>query len=286
MRRIGIAAAVGVLASCGLGLRAAGDDGPAAAGGELAKFQGTWRLVSAESDGVRTPEETVRKITVTIRGNTHTVRLGDRVLAHDVGFAIDPTTSPKSVTDTIAEGPQKGQQIRGIYELDGDTLRSCVAAPGAERPTRFAAGAGSGHTLRVFKKVPDDKEARMKAIAEELKRFEGTWVYESSIASGVKLPEAALKGSTLILKGDRFEMKDALATYRGVLAVDPTADPKTLDITFDEGPEKGKSIQGIYKLEGDTYTNCVPLGPKDRPKEFSSEPGSGQAVSVLKRVKE
>jgi hypothetical protein len=42
---------------------------------------------------------------------------------------------------------------KGIYELNGDTLKSCVASPGKERPTEFSAKAGSGHTLRVFKCV-------------------------------------------------------------------------------------------------------------------------------------
>jgi uncharacterized protein (TIGR03067 family) len=120
---------------------------------ELARFQGTWQLISAESNGAKAPEERVRQTRVTITGNTHTVRFGDQVLAHDVSFEIDPTKTPKEVTDTINDGPNKGKQILGIYTLEGDTLTSCVAPIGKERPTEFAARPGSGHTLRVFRRV-------------------------------------------------------------------------------------------------------------------------------------
>jgi uncharacterized protein (TIGR03067 family) len=123
---------------------------------ELARFQGTWQLVSAESNGEKAPEERVRQIRVTITGSTHTVRFGDEVIVHDVGFEIDPSKTPKEVTDTINDGPDKGKQILGIYKLDGDSLTSCTASVGKERPTEFASTPGSGHTLRVFRRSKQD----------------------------------------------------------------------------------------------------------------------------------
>src|ERR1051326_7071509 len=116
---------------------------------ELQKFQGTWQLVSAENDGKVLPEEQVKQIRVVIEGNTHTVYFGDKAVAEKIEFRIDPTKKPKEVTDTLKDG----KEIRGIYELDGDTLRSCVGAPGKDRPTEFTGKAGSGQTLRVFKRV-------------------------------------------------------------------------------------------------------------------------------------
>jgi len=37
--------------------------------------------------------------------------------------------------------------------LEGDTLKSCVAPIGKDRPTEFASKPGTGHTLRLFKKA-------------------------------------------------------------------------------------------------------------------------------------
>jgi uncharacterized protein (TIGR03067 family) len=120
---------------------------------ELAKLQGTWQLISAETDGTKAPDERVKKIQVIISGNRHSVRFGDQVIAHDVSFEIDTSTSPKAVTDTLNEGPDKGKQIRGIYKLEGDVLTSCVAAVDKDRPVEFSAKQGSGHTLRMFHRV-------------------------------------------------------------------------------------------------------------------------------------
>lgn len=120
---------------------------------ELQLFQGTWQLVSAETDGKKAPEDRVEKIRVKIVGNRHTVSFGDDVIAHNILFEIDPTSTPKKVTDTLEEGPDKGKQILGIYKLEADTLTSCVGGVGKDRPTEFSAKPGSGYTLRVFRRV-------------------------------------------------------------------------------------------------------------------------------------
>jgi uncharacterized protein (TIGR03067 family) len=111
-------------------------------------LQGTWQLVSAETDGKKSPEEQVKKIQVVIKGEKHTVYFDGKPVVKEVSFKIDPTKKPKQVDDTLADG----RMIHGIYEVDGDTLRTCVAPIGKDRPTEFASKPGSGHTLRVFKR--------------------------------------------------------------------------------------------------------------------------------------
>jgi uncharacterized protein (TIGR03067 family) len=116
---------------------------------ELERLQGTWQLVSAESDGKATPDDQVKKVRIVIQGAKHSVYVGNQSVAKDVPFTIDPTKKPKEVTDLLPNG----KELKGIYELDGDTLRSCVAPVGKDRPTEFTAAAGSGQTLRVFKRA-------------------------------------------------------------------------------------------------------------------------------------
>src|SRR5207244_11981360 len=102
---------------------------------------------------------------------------------------------------------------------------------------------------------------------------------------GMKLPAQAVKSSRLVLKDDQFTMTDPVATYKGTFKIDVSKKPKTIDLIFTEGPEKGKTNYGIYELEGDTYKLCIDMGGKNRPKEFGTKPGSGCGLEILKRQK-
>jgi uncharacterized protein (TIGR03067 family) len=80
-----------------------------------------------------------------------TIEIGGRVF-FKAKFRIDPTKKPKTIDYTMTEGPTKGKTQLGIYELDGDTVKFCFAAPGKERPTEFTAAEGSHRTLSVWKR--------------------------------------------------------------------------------------------------------------------------------------
>jgi uncharacterized protein (TIGR03067 family) len=253
---------------------------------ELAKLQGTWQLLSAETDGKLAPAEQVKKIRVVIKENSHTVYFGDKPLAEKVRFEIDPTKKPKTTDDTLADG----RVIRGIYELDGDTLRSCVAAIGKERPTEFSAKAGTGQTLRVFRRMATGDgaskadAARDKAIQKERHAMAGTWKFDFLELDGEKAPEAHFKDATVVVKGEQFTLVTAAATHRGTFTLDPSKRPRTIDFTFTEGPEKGNVSLGIYELDDDTWRICLGPTAKRRPAAFMTRKGSGHAFEVLKRT--
>lgn len=246
---------------------------------EVARFQGTWQMIAGESNGQAIPAERIKAARVTITGNTHTVRFGERVVVHDVTFAIDPTRSPKEVTDTIDDG----QQIRGIYNLAGDTLISCVAPVGKDRPTAFLSTPVNGWTLRVFRRAKADRVAQEAAIAAEQMRFDGAWRYTSMETGGLSASPEELASARLVLKEGAFTMTRAGVTSRGVYSVDTTANPKAIDVAFTDGPQQGQIALGIYKLDGDSCTVSIEPGSKTRPTDFASKPGSSRVLEVLKR---
>jgi uncharacterized protein (TIGR03067 family) len=118
---------------------------------ELAKFDGTWRFVSIEMEGAKVPAEQVKKSgNMVIHGNQFSLKAGD--VTYRGTFKVDLSAKLKRIDITFTGGPEKGQTLLGIYELEGDTYKVCLGMPGKPRPKAFAAKAGSGHVLEVLKR--------------------------------------------------------------------------------------------------------------------------------------
>jgi uncharacterized protein (TIGR03067 family) len=123
---------------------------------------------------------------------------------------------------------------------------------------------------------------------QEIEKLQGTWLLVSGERDGKKFTEDEVKGAKLIVKGNTWSIpgSDVGTGQEGTFTVDPTKKPKQTDSTTGGGPDKGKTWKGIYELKGDTQKVCLAPPGKDRPKEFSSEPGSGHLLQVWKREKE
>jgi uncharacterized protein (TIGR03067 family) len=119
---------------------------PPAAATEL---EGEWTMLSGVLDGRpvdRRMLATGRRVT---RGDETTVLFGTQVFMR-MTFTLDTSRRPRAVDYQNLEGSNRGKAQRGIYELDGETLRLCVAPPGADRPANFATTPGDGRLLTVW----------------------------------------------------------------------------------------------------------------------------------------
>jgi uncharacterized protein (TIGR03067 family) len=119
---------------------------------EMAKLAGTWQLISGENDGGKAPEESARKhkFVLTAEG-TYVTKSGDQTLGEGA-YVLDLGRTPKAVDFRADTGLLAGQMLHSIYRLDGDELAFCFCVTGTDRPTEFAAGAGSRHVLMVYKR--------------------------------------------------------------------------------------------------------------------------------------
>lgn len=124
-----------------------------------------------------------------------------------------------------------------------------------------------------------------KQTQRDLDSLQGAWHVTALEVDGNKMPESMLAGSQITVKGSKFDTVSMGAAYSGALTLDETAKPKTFDLKFTDGPEKGNTNLGIYKLTGDTWTLCLATRGKIRPKTFSTKPGTGIALETLKRGK-
>ena len=117
-------------------------------------------------------------------------------------------------------------------------------------------------------------------MGQDLDRLQGTWNIVSLEMDGQKMPGG---GARIVVRGNRFTTIAMGATYEGAVVVHQTTAPKSFDLHFEEGPEKGNTSFGIYELDGDTWKICLTTRGSERPKEFAAPPGTGIALETLQR---
>ena len=119
---------------------------------EMSRLEGEWSMVSGEIDRQPLPAEYVQGAKRVARNGETAVTIGGRLFMK-ARYTVDLGKSPKAIDYAMTDGPTKGKTQLGIYELDGDTVKFCFAAPGKERPKDFTTAAGSGRTLSVWKRT-------------------------------------------------------------------------------------------------------------------------------------
>jgi uncharacterized protein (TIGR03067 family) len=117
-------------------------------------------------------------------------------------------------------------------------------------------------------------------VKKDRMQLEGTWAAVSAETEGVKGTEEFIKNFTLVFKEDMVTGR-----HKAKYEIDPTKKPKTIDVTPSEGPEKDKTIEGIYELKENELKVCIAMPGKERPTAFESKPGSGTVLLVLKKEK-
>lgn len=116
--------------------------------------------------------------------------------------------------------------------------------------------------------------------------LEGNWKLTSVEINAQSLSMEKLQEARLVVQGPKYSLVlgDTRLEMTHVLHADKQ--PKEMDLTIAEGPEKGKVFHAIYQLEGDTLTVCRNIKPDvDRPAEFASKPDTGLMLVVWKRHK-
>jgi uncharacterized protein (TIGR03067 family) len=134
-----------------LAILAAADD-PAAK--DLKAMAGTWEATEVVSNGAVIPKDRVAPIRLTVEGAKYTVRVPDQGVVEEGTLKPAADKKPKEIDLEITAGNDKGKTQVGVYEIDGDTLKLCLARPGAkERPKELASKEGSNVEVTVFKRV-------------------------------------------------------------------------------------------------------------------------------------
>jgi uncharacterized protein (TIGR03067 family) len=122
----------------------------------------------------------------------------------------------------------------------------------------------------------------------ELARLHGSWKVISRQQNGVELIAGKKVARDMIanFKEDgTFAWAHGVENLGKVARIDPSKNPKEIDYFFNEGQFKGMTQKGIYKFDGDTYTDCCSDPGEDRPTEFKSTKENKWEIMVFKRIK-
>ena len=106
---------------------------------------------------------------------------------------------------------------------------------------------------------------------------DGAWRPVSAVLGGVLLPKEALNATTLKIQGDKYEVTVAgeHGPDQGYSKVDTNTTPHRITLISTNGPNKGKTILGIYEVKSATaFRVCYDMSGKEFPTEFKAKKGT------------
>ncbi|MBI3880152.1 MAG: TIGR03067 domain-containing protein [Verrucomicrobia bacterium] len=118
---------------------------------ERQKLAGTWEGWVVEGDGSQTSQRHMRVGEVIITAAQISAK-DARSVSMGVGtYKLAAAGSTKTIDATGTGGPTQGKTYRGIYKLEGDTLKWCSGNDRAQsRPAEFKTNPGNGHFLMIL----------------------------------------------------------------------------------------------------------------------------------------
>ena len=264
---------------------------------DLDKLQGSWRIAELEMDG--------REMSAAMLADGRITIQGDRFAHSGMGaeyegtLELDASRSPRQFDMKFDVGPEKGNTNLGIYELNGDTWKICIATYGTVRPSGFVSPAGSGFAVETLVRAGAAQAAKRKAPAPETPaaaaapqassgpptEFEGEWPMVSGVMSGKAMDQSLVKWVKRVTKGNRTTVLAGPQVMMEVeFSSDSSASPMTIDYRNLAGANKGKPQYGIYDFADDLLRVCVAAPGDPRPADFASVPGDGRTLTVWKRA--
>ena len=124
----------------------------AVAGGDSAddakSWQGTWKLVSTIYDG----QPQTADMEWIVDGDHYTIRLDGQQHQDPYAFKLDPGRRQIDVVHHETPPGTYGGELKGIYQISGDSLTVCYDLTGNRYPTSFDAKPGSRQVLYQFRR--------------------------------------------------------------------------------------------------------------------------------------
>jgi RNA polymerase sigma factor (sigma-70 family) len=263
-------------------------------------LQGTWKVRQLIMNGVEASNVTDTVGSASPRG-AKWVFEGDKLVrrrifeegSEEFSFKLDPAKSPKAI-DLVDPKREKEKSYlgfekpkdytqRGIYLLDGDTLKVCLGLE-SDRPKEFSSGVGDKTLLFVLRREPPEDKDKLRGAWKVIEiRADG-----KGVTNEAGEPRLFAQAQWVVTAG-KLEVRAPEKTFAFKFTLEPGAKPKAIDLTLTDGPEdeKGKTRACAYSLEEDTLKLCLPFeAGAERPITVAAEKGDKALLIVLRRQPE
>jgi uncharacterized protein (TIGR03067 family)/predicted Zn finger-like uncharacterized protein len=255
--------------------------------GELRLLQGKWEIWRSEKDGKIHADP---DYPLEIAGNGVQFYYQHNNKGSRGVVSVNPDAEPKQIDVKYVSGSEGRQVQMGIYRFTAEgQLEICWAEPGAaKRPTKFSGklNVGAGR-LSVYR----SKDFKLPGpLVREFQGLEGRW-RALRVTRGGRVEKSNMGGDGILIEDDKMQFlwggnnKGASARF----TMDPTKDPKQIDIVYTVGSERFHQRLGIYKLGPDRLELC--LSPLDGPlptviSAVRGAEGAGEMFTIYERVKD
>jgi uncharacterized protein (TIGR03067 family) len=266
----------------------------------LKKLQGEWLITSLQMDGNELPESVFSGGKIIVKKSVFTsIAMGS---TYEGSVALDESKSPKTFDLLFTAGPEKGNRNLGIYELDGDVWKICIATRGPNRPKTFATKPGDGIALEtltrangVTKSAPVKSASKKSSSAKKdsapksavdpaVTELEGEWQMLTAVMNGQPLEKKFAAFGKRITKGNETIVYTGPQILMKVtFTLDRSKSPNAIDYQTTQGMHAGKTQLGIYEINCSELKLCFAAPGQPRPNNFSSAPGDNRTFTTWRK---
>jgi uncharacterized protein (TIGR03067 family) len=113
---------------------------------DLKKLEGTWTVDAMEVSGKLLAPENIDKLKLVVTDKKLVFK--GQTTVEEMTFRIDPSKKPKEI-DLVTSDKKVGT-LRGIYLLEGATLKICYGRKELDRPAEFTTKTGDARVMMVL----------------------------------------------------------------------------------------------------------------------------------------
>jgi uncharacterized protein (TIGR03067 family) len=118
---------------------------------DLKKMQGTWHATTVEVKGTPSDADALKKFELVVKNDSYTVKTGGKEHV-SARLVLAAEKEPKEMDIVLDTDPV----YKGIYEIDGDTLKICLVLSSddeSKRPKEFKSAEDSNTALFTWERT-------------------------------------------------------------------------------------------------------------------------------------